>query len=559
MYSCDNYGVFYTPEKLAAFVADLIIDEGLMTENNSNVCINVLDPACGEGILLNELKKKLKTHDGIPAHFFGVDVDSKVIKTNQKNFSKDHFSFITQNTILPSTKITAYNYWIHRLKNISCVIANPPWSSEKVFGREDLDKAGYKFDNGQYDSYVLFLELCLKIVNPNALLAFIIPDSLFSGENKTLRKFLLENTEIKVLARLGEKLFPNVNRATSVLVLKNRKPNEYSKTKCYRLDTSDRKKFLENSLDLHKNFNEKNHTVLQKRFVDNQNYVFDIDAREDEELILNKMEKDIIDWKNLFRFGRGVEISKSGTVVTCEHCGMTQGYSKKQFDLGVKKCQFCEKEIALSNVNVFTIISDSKKTGFTPMYVGENLHRYCFDGIRYIKPNVAGINYKDAKQYHPPKILIRKTGLGIYACIDYQSTYTSQTIYSVNYLDTNHSTPLEYYLGLLNSRLVYYYYLKKYGENEWKSHPYLTKDIVFSLPIKKVSEKNMNQVFAIAEKVKSLQKQYDRELDLEIEKLVMDLYDITPDEIEIITEELNALPNLSAINHMKLKDGELNV
>ena len=559
MYSCDNYGVVYTPRKLAAFVADLIIDEGLISRNGSGNNINILDPACGEGILLEELKNKLKRENVNSTHCFGVDVDSNVITSNKNIYDEKNYTFIMQNSILPSTKITAYNYWIHRLKNISCVIANPPWSSEKIFSREDLNKAGYQFDVGQYDSYVLFIELCLKIVHADALLAFIIPDSLFSGENKALRKFLLENTEIKIVARLGEKLFPNVNRATSVIILKNRKPNESSKTKCYRLDTSARKDFLEGKLELHKNFNEKYHTVLQSRFLENQNYVFDIDAREEEEILLNKIEIDKINWKKIFRFGRGVEISKLGTVVTCEHCGMTQGYSKKQPELGVKKCQFCEKEIILSNTRVFKIISDTPKKDFTPMYVGENLHRYHFDGIRYIRPNIKGINYKDEKQYHPPKILIRKTGLGIYACIDYQSTYTSQTIYSVNYLDNKTCVPLEYYLGVLNSRLIYYYYLKKYGENEWKSHPYLTKDIVFSLPIKSVTKANFELILQIAEKVKMLQGQYNRELDMEIEKLVMELYEISNDETAIICEELNSLPDLSAINQMKLKDGELYV
>lgn len=559
MYSCDNYGVVYTPKKLAAFVADIMMDEGLITKSKFSDNINILDPACGEGVLLEELTNKLKKHGAVSFRCFGVDVDAKVISANKNIFDNENYTFIMRNSILPSPEIKAYNYWIHELETISCVIANPPWSSEKIFSRDALNKAGYQFDVGQYDSYVLFIELCLKIVSSDALLAFIIPDSLFSGENKGLRKFLLENTEIKVLARLGEKIFPNVNRATSVIVLRNTKPNEYSKTKCYRLDTLDRKKFLENRLDLHENFNQKNHVVLQSRFLANQSYVFDIDVREEEELLLNKIEKNSINWKKLFRFGRGVELSKSGAVVNCGHCGMTQGYTQKQFNSGIKKCQFCEKEIILSQANVFKIISDSKQVGYTPMYVGENLHRYKLDGIRYIKPDFKGINYKDEKQYHPPKILIRKTGLGIYACIDYQSTYTSQTIYSLNYLDKEYSIPLEYYLGILNSRLIYYYYVKKYGENEWKSHPYLTKDIVFSLPIKSVTKDNLEQILQIAEKVKLLQRRYSRQLDIQIEKLIFDLYDITIDEIIIISEELNSLPDLSAINQMKFKDGELDV
>ena len=559
MLSFDNYGVGYTPRKLATFVSDLLIDELYDSTINNHCDINILDPACGEAILLEELSKRISQRSNKKCLCFGIDVDTKVINKNKQLFDNSKYSFIKQNAILPSNKITAHKYWLRRIKNLSCVIANPPWSSEKIFTHDELDKAGYQFGVGQYDSYVLFIELCLKLVEKGALLAFIIPDSLFSGENKALRKHLLENTEIKVLARLGEKLFPNVNRATSVIILRNQKPNQNTKTKCYRLDTDSRKSFLDNALNLYDDFNNKNHIVLQKRFLENQNYVFDIDAREDEELLLNKLEKDSINWKKLFRFGRGVEISKSGAVVTCEHCKMSQGYSKKQLEIGNKKCQYCGKEISVSQENVFSIISTIDTPDFTPMYVGENLHRYKFDGIKYIKPNVKGINYKNEKQYHPPKILIRKTGLGIYACIDYKSTYTSQTIYSVNYLNNQNSVPLEYYLGVLNSRLIYYYYLKKYGENEWKSHPYLTKDIIFSLPIKSATNGNMDKIFQIAEKVKLLQKKYDRIIDIQVEQMIMDLYGITKAEIAIITKSLNSLPDLSAINQMKLKEGELNV
>ena len=136
-------------------------------------------------------------------------------------------------------------------------------------------------------------------------------------------------------------------------------------------------------------------------------------------------------------------------------------------------------------------------------------------------------------------------------------TYTSQTVYSITPLDDSISVPLEYYLGVLNSRLIYYYYLKKYGENEWKSHPYLTKDIIFSLPIKAVSHDCMDIALQIANNVKDLQNKYTRAVDLQTEKLVMELYSITGNELSIISREMNSLPDLSAINQMKFEDGSL--
>ncbi len=558
MTTMNGYGVVYTPKTLANFTAKLLLSETSSDILNSNQTLTILDPACGEGILLKEFSREFNLNHKHPIHCIGIDIENEVVDKNKKQFNNASYQFIHKNTIIPSQKITALNYWKHQIKDPYIIIANPPWSSEKVFSKENLSQAGYEFYTGQYDSYVLFIELCLKLIKKDGMLAFIIPDSLFSGENKKLREHLVKNTEIRVIARLGEKIFPDVNRATSIIIIKNSSPAPDSTTKCYRLDTTDRKSFLSGTLDLFSSYIKNNHSVLQKRFEDNQNYIFDIDARKEEEFLLEKIASNHIDWKSLFHFGRGVEISKSGIVVKCNHCKSVQGYSKKHLDTGSKTCQFCGKVTPVNKSNIFEIISTTDKTGYVPMYVGENLHRYRFDGIRYIRPNIDGINYKRAELYYPPKILIRKTGLGIYACIDYDSTYISQTIYSCNYIQNN-IVPLEYYLGVLNSRVMYYYYLKKYGENEWKSHPYLTKDIIFSLPIKQPKDANLDICQKIAQLVQKIQNNYSRQLDLEIEKYVLDLYDINQEELDLIISTLNNLPDLNAINQMKISNGELYV
>ena len=94
---------------------------------------------------------------------------------------------------------------------ISAVIANPPWSSEKIYSKKDLYNAGFVLTTGQYDSYVLFFELAYKILKDEGVMAFIIPDSIFEAQNQLLRKFLTENTQIKVIARLGEKIFKKID------------------------------------------------------------------------------------------------------------------------------------------------------------------------------------------------------------------------------------------------------------------------------------------------------------------------------------------------------------
>lgn len=555
----NGYGVVYTPDLLSDFVARLLIEEYY---NDCRTClikdiITILDPACGEAALLKAAKRVV---DGIMPNcvcsFIGVDIDKNIIDNNNNGNTYDSFRFYEFNALLPQSSGSAADYWIQKFGKVPLIIANPPWSSEKIFDKAQLASAGFTLYAGQYDSYVLFIELCLKIIEDGGYMALIIPDSIFAGENKELRKFLLQNTELRVIARLGERLFPDVNRATTIMIVKKTRPTEKSTSKCFRLNTAQRKAFFLNKVSLYTLYSSSKHKVFQKRFNKSPHFVIDVDTRQEDEKLLSKIEDNAIDWNKTFHFGRGVEISKSGLVVVCPNCNMAQGYSKKQSNAGKKACSACGAEVLITAATIDKIISTSSIDGFQRIYVGENLRRYGFYGINYLKMGVAGINYKEPKLYEPPKILIRKTGLGINACIDYESTYISQTIYSCNYIDNSEDTPLEYYLGVLNSRIIYYYYLKKYGENEWKSHPYLTKEVIFSFPIKTPTNENLELCREIAQNVKRLQIKYTRRLDIKLEGLVSKLYGLNMHDINLIAEELNKLPDLWAINHMKLTEDE---
>ncbi|MDE8156764.1 N-6 DNA methylase, partial [Erysipelothrix rhusiopathiae] len=463
--SSNNYGVVYTPEKLAEFTARLLKTEAESLNLNIK---NILDPACGELALLKATKIFFPDSNKM----FGIDVDKEAItKMSQK------MDVIWNDTILPFDNFgeNTVKYWKKELPPIGMIIANPPWSSEKIYDKKNLHDAGFQLINGQYDSYVLFIELAYKLVKNGGLFGFIIPDSLFESQNKKLREFLVTKTEIRVIARLGEKIFKEVNRATTIIICRKKIPNANTVTHCFRLSTDNRKTFLNGNGDLFDYYEKGMHDVLQSRFANNISYNFDIDTRHEEEKLLSKIKKNTIDFATTFDFGRGVEISKSGQVIFCPNCGNAQGFKKSQLITGEKKCVNCYDNISFSESDVEVIITKVKEEGMAGLYVGENLKRYSLSLTSFIRPYVKGINYKNRNLYNPPKILIRKTGLGIYASIDYSGNMTSQTIYMLKIKHKFINHPLEYYLGLINSRVVYYFYLKTYGENEWKSHPYLTK------------------------------------------------------------------------------------
>lgn len=533
-----KYGVVYTPRSLSYFVAEL-----LKRASSDEEIKVILDPASGECALLSAVKDTF----GGKNEYIGIDVDKKAVHN-----TKDKFRIIHNDTIMPQNvnKKTA-DYWRDKLPVVDAVIANPPWSSEKVYSRADLISAGFSLISGQYDSYVLFIELTLKILRDDGLMAFIIPDSLFDTQNEDLRKFLLEKTQIKVIARLGEKIFEGVNRATTVIVCKKAIPETNSETTCFRLSTEDRKEYLAGQGTLLTYFDKKKHTVYQRRFLRNSGYNFDIDTCRNEETLLEKITSKIENWEQLFHFGRGVEISKTGKVVYCPHCNYAQGYKKKQLEVGTKTCTNCGEKISVTAKTVQNVVTQEPDDNSILIYVGENVRRYGVFGKCYIRPDIEGINYKNRELYNPPKLLIRKTGLGIYSAIDYSGSMTSQTVYILKYADKNNQTPLEYYLALINSRVVYYYYLKVYGENEWKSHPYLTKQIIFNLPIRPYTGSKVD--LDIIEIATQLMRHYDHVMDVKLEKIIMKKYGLTKEERKLVINEMNKLPNLSAVNNMKME------
>ena len=533
-----KYGVVYTPKSLSDFVAEL-----LKRASSDEQIKVILDPASGECALLSAVKAVFGDED----EYIGIDVDKEAVHN-----TKDKFRIIHNDAIMPqNVKKKTADYWRDKLPVVDAVIANPPWSSEKIYERANLTSAGFSLVSGQYDSYVLFMELAFNILRDGGLMAFIIPDSLFDAQNENLRKFLLEKTQIKVIARLGEKIFEEVNRAATVIICKKAFPEANSETTCFRLSTEDRKEYLAGQGTLLTYFDRKKHTVYQRRFLSNSGYNFDIDTHSNEEALIDKITAKTVDWEQLFIFGRGVEISKAGKVVYCPHCNYAQGYKKKQLEAGKKTCTNCGGEISVTTQTVRNVVTQEPDENSVLIYVGENVRRYGVSGECYIRPDIEGINYKNRELYNPPKLLIRKTGLGIYSAIDYSGSMTSQTVYILKYADGNNRTPLEYFLALINSRVVYYYYLKVYGENEWKSHPYLTKQIIFTLPIRPYNGSKIDlEIIEIATK---LMQHYDHNLDVKLEALIMKKYGLTKEECKLVVNEMNRLPDLSAVNNMKME------
>ena len=120
--------------------------------------------------------------------------------------------------------------------------------------------------NGQFDSWSLFVEMSLRILEVDGIAIFILPDSIFSPEHKESRKLIAGGYSIELIARLGEGIFKGVHRGTTVLVIRKRKPSALHSVEVFRLAKSQRAKVLASDITLQEARKLGSHHVSQRTF-----------------------------------------------------------------------------------------------------------------------------------------------------------------------------------------------------------------------------------------------------------------------------------------------------
>ena len=504
-------GQVFTPRFLAFWVASLL-EERLGTHWNGAV----FDPACGDGELLEATKKLLP---GVK--LLGTDIDFEACEEARSRLGSN--ASIRLEDALVSSAVNGKTCE----QSIGALISNPPWGADLLHSTVQLRSLGYSLANGQFDSWSLFVEMSLKLLNDEGLAAFILPDAIFSPEHLQSRKFIADNYTIELIARLGEGIFKDVSRGTVILLIRKKKPANSHKVEVFRLSNADRKGVLSGEINLKTVRSKQHHYIPQSRFVRDPRCRWDIDVSIKEYDRLIKIEEKAGAWTELFCSGRGVELSKRGLVKTCKKCGHTIPSPTQPREVICKGCgSIAASESMLSESIVLT--SSQIIPGFMPFIVGEDIDRYSLSCSRQIKLAVPGINYKTQDTYSQERLLIRKTGVGLKATVTKSNAATNQVVFHYFAKRPQQSFLLYYVLGVFSSRIMFAYHLRKSGESEWRSHPYVTPKILQELPIPLPIPGS--QIWRQAEKISEIVKIHlnnqgkNKKLDLEIEGLVAGLY-----------------------------------
>lgn len=379
------------------------------------------------------------------------------------------------------------------------VIGNPPYGIS--YNKEEVAtfKLKYKTINGHTEAYQLFFENSINLLKENACLAFIAPNSWQQNKySLLLRKKILTKTNLKQIINFYYKVFENANIDTSIVLLT---------------------KSTKNGL-----------TLVGKDI--NKKMFYEIDSN----IWLNSKDLSIIFYENSVEYSILQKI-KRDTFELSEILDLTSGYKPYQKGYGKNL-----NNLPLDENDVKSKIYHSKTkkdNSYKPELKGKNIEKYKirgFDG--YIKWGNWLMSFKDEKFYTNEKILLRKILGETFVCtIDNEGYYIDQSLY-IGILNEQSKLNLKYILSVLNSKLLSFYFKKKYSEDDIL-FPQIKVNQFSQLPIKNTNYQQpfitlVNQILSDKKEGKDTS-----HLEHQIDVMVYHLYGLSYEEACVIDNGLS--------------------
>lgn len=476
---------------------------------------------------------------------------------------------------------TEFSHVFEENGGFDVIAGNPPWGADIDAYEVWLEHEDYGYDlaHGQYNSYELLIELGADLLTEGGTLGFIIPDSIFNDEYTDLRKWLVTNHQLDQIHKLGEGVFgDDVFAATAILQYTVTNPDEDHMVDASLLMKEDRDRMMGTGGEaLSSLIDVKRNPTRQARYREDDDFTIDVWAAEADYEILDTMQSETVPWDEVIDNGRGDETGRGGKVMKCPYCLEWDTYPAKRAESKgggyyPKTCgnSSCGEEYELEDaVETAQIVGDDPgEDRDTPIYYGEHVNRYRLSGNGYINADIDGPWLKDDQRFEPPKLLIRRTGVGFFTTIDYSEARALKANLVFRLRDDRDEPfdqyDLEYFLGFVNSRVMLYYYAKTQGIVEWQSFPRHTQTFIMSLPIPVIDfdddeeqEQYEEFVSLVREAVESDGK-IDDELDWEIERHALDLYGIPNENRPRIWSELKELQRLRIVRELFPDEGDDN-
>ena len=393
---------------------------------------------------------------------------------------------------------------IFKSGGFDAVIGNPPYGA--TFGKMEAEyfQSRYSVFSGVKDVYTCFIEKSFSLLTEKGLHSFIIPSAWLGGpEYKNLRNSFLMHSIINIIL-LPFDVFKDAYVDTAVFVALKCEPN---KEHCVKTHIYPKREKLR-TIDL---IDDNYRLVKQKQWAEAEDKKFVLDPSTVK--LLDKIRKIIPStFIDIIEIKRGVLFDKN--LLTTNKTGQE---SYRYFEGDVYRYQL--------NIVADQWIEFNDKMKERPKEI-----RW-FDGQRILLRRLVNRRQRMMASYVMAPFI------------------TNKNLYSL--LPKINPPHILFILGILNSRLISYLYINQVTQATKDDFPQVTIKDVLSLPFPTVSKEDtkhdcmvqlVEQILSLNKKLAEaktgheqtlLQRQIDT-TDKQIDKLVYELYDLTPAEIAIV-------------------------
>jgi hypothetical protein len=577
-------GVFYTPSFIVNYIASHTVDKELRGKTPKQVeKIKIMDPACGSGsFLIVAYQRLLDWHlayymaNGGPTKFkkelhqttkgtyrlttqvrksilinniFGVDVDPQAVEVTKlslllkvlegesgeaigKNLSLFHeralpdlgdnikcgnslveSDFYAQEALAEITEeeeqcLNVFDWKsafpkIFTKGGFDIVIGNPPYLGGREWSKDNRATFGYFMTKYatleyQFDMYAVFIEQAVKILKVGGTLSFITPNTWMNNQsNLKLRKFLLGATHFQRILDCSKiRVFEDATVLTVVFIAAKGKSKDRT---CIDFLTAVDRPPIERQ------------SILQSAWQEHEAAVININMNSSDKTILAKIEDKSTRLDALAKIKFGIKIYETG-----------KG-SPPQTAEDAKKRKF-EASSKLDNT-------------YRPYLEGKDISPYSINyrgrWLKYGK-NLAAPRSSDL--FVGERILCRRiTGKTLICAYTDEGYVTSQLLQIIK---PHNPADAKFLLGLLSSKLIYFYFSKKYNRTGDKAFPEIRIYELCAMPVKKQASIR-KAVVAFVDRLlalKSLDGPQAAGIKEGIDKLICRLYGLTSDEIAFVED-----------------------
>jgi len=555
-------GIYYTPTPVVEYIVRNTLGDILKNKKAEEIRkIKVLDPTCGSGSFLikafDDIETAYETKGGqlrlnlgsaiLVENIFGVDLDEKAVEiaslnlllraaeTKHKlpelgNNLKCGNSFIDDESV---AGLKAFN-WETRFPAVfsegrfDVIVGNPPYVHQKggkgapkiAYAEREYFRRNYRSVHSKnvksrggikLNLFVPYVERSIGLLNPNGVMGFIVHKNLLKVESyKLLRKFILDNCIIEQIVDLGAGVFPEVTGETVIVILKKeRNPTNRNK---HRIRVRHN---LTKTSDLLDGKGTET-TIEQEKFQHSIDNMFSIYVDDKIESLKEKL------WQD-----------------------------SRTLDSAAKIVSFGLNTIDNKKFVVETKINDKYKPAVMGRDIGKwtikNLNRFVLYDPKIL--DRAG----DVEAFNSPeKLIFQRIGTGLVGAYDTGRRYCFNSTNMLLPKKTRNKTKtsLKYLLGLLNSKLLNFYYRAVFS-TESSLTVNVTQGYLSQMPIRNPTANEQRKVVELVDRLISLSKRLNElgdkkthetatltdemnKTDTELDELVFDLYDLNEDEKKLV-------------------------